>query len=87
MLWANVARSRSFDSVEGHFAQDDSSFGDMNFRLRTLMKRDEKCKPDGEGEQGDKEVTVGENGFCLGGNFHGCRDAFCMAFWVERKPS
>jgi hypothetical protein len=31
-----MARSRSFDSAEVRFAQDDRSFGDENFRLRRV---------------------------------------------------
>jgi hypothetical protein len=37
MLRASIARSRSFDSAEGRFAQDDMSFLDMNFRDMTLI--------------------------------------------------
>jgi hypothetical protein len=43
------------------------------------MQRDEKRKPDAEYEQGDKEVTVCENGSGLLGNLHRYRVDSCGA--------
>jgi hypothetical protein len=40
-------------------------------RIRSaLVKRDEKREPNAKHKRWDKEVTVGENGFCLCGGFH-----------------
>jgi hypothetical protein len=43
-----------------------------------LVKRDEKREPDAKDQQGDEEVTVGEDGFCLRGNHHGSGVDSCV---------